>query len=41
MNRPTEQYLREAADWVRIDMKSPSHEDSWTPLPHVFGELTK
>ncbi len=41
LNRHTEHYLREAADWARIDLKSPPEEEPWAIFPRVCGELMK
>ena len=41
VNRPSEQFLREAGDWNRIELKRPTDEDACTLFPRISGVLTK
>ncbi|KAI1875196.1 hypothetical protein JX265_004254 [Neoarthrinium moseri] len=39
--RPTEQYLREAGPWAKIDVGQPADEPWHHSVPHVLGVFTK
>lgn len=41
ITRPTDEWLLQAGDWQRVELKTGAGEGKYDTVPHIVGSMTK